>query len=314
MGEWSKSIGEKGEYICKFIFENMLNFNSLIENQSINCIRGLKHKNKTAKGNRTTHGLDGLISYKNPLEDNTLDIGIISSKFTGDVYPKYPNSDFKDYLKDLAQTLECFGNSKIKNEINQNHSYTEITKTELVGILVWLSNKSDLTYDIISKVDNILIESDLIFDKIILLDNNKINFLYESIFRTKEVFGTENIDFVYHNTGLNIISQQEKSYGKIFPLNYLYSDIIALRVYSKGTISLSIFINDDFEDSQFAQLLNFAKSFDHLNAVDKIIIHYRTYDYLTNEKSVKEKLSKFPMYSLDNNLEINKFPSDFRNK
>ena len=46
MGEWSKSIGEKGEYICKFIFENMLNFNSLIENQSINCIRGLKHKNK----------------------------------------------------------------------------------------------------------------------------------------------------------------------------------------------------------------------------------------------------------------------------
>lgn len=313
MGEWSKSIGEKGEYICKFIFENILNFNSLIENESINCIRGLKHKNNTAKTNRITHGLDGLISYKNPLEDYTLDIGIISSKFTSDVYPKYPNSVFKDYLQDLAQTLECFANSKIKNEINQNHNYKEVNKTELVGILVWLSNKSDLTYDLISQVNNILIESDLIFDRIILLDNNKINFLYDSIFRTKEVFGSENIDFVYHNTGLNIISQQEKSYGKIFPLNYIYSDILALRVYSKNTISLSIFINDDFEESQFVQLLSFAKSFDHLNAVDKIILHYRTYDYLIYEKSVKEKLSKFPMYSLDKNLEIKKFPSDFRN-
>lgn len=46
MGEWSKSVGEKGEHICKFIFENILNFNSLIENESISCMKGLKHKKK----------------------------------------------------------------------------------------------------------------------------------------------------------------------------------------------------------------------------------------------------------------------------
>ncbi|MDV7699586.1 hypothetical protein N6B72_21965 [Chryseobacterium soli] len=311
MGEWSKSIGEKGEFICKFIFENILNFNSLIENESISCIRGLKHKKSTSKSNRTTHGIDGLISYRNPLEDHTLDVGIISSKFTADTYPKYPSSDFKNYLKDLAQTIECFGNSKKKNEINQN--YIEVTKTETVGILVWLSNESDLNYDLISKVDNIQIDSDLVFDKIILLDNNKITFLYDSIFQTKKHFGYENVDFVYHNTGLNIISQQQ-SYGKIFPLNYLYSDVIALRIGYKETTYLSIFINDDFEESQFSQILNFAKSFDHLNTVDKIILQFRKYDYLINEKTVKEKLSMFPMYNLSQNLEINQFPSDFRNK
>lgn len=145
------------------------------------------------------------------------------------------------------------------------------------------------------------------------MDNSKVNFLYESIFRTKEIFGNDNVDFVYHNSGLNFTSIQENSYGKIFPLNYLYSDIIALRTAKNNRITLSIFINDDFEEEQFVQLLNFAKSFDHLNAVDKIILSYKTYDYLTNENIVKEKLVKFPMYKLGENLEIKKFPSDFRN-
>ena len=311
MGEWSKSVGEKGEYVCKFIFENILNFNSLIENESISCMKGLKHKKKSSESNRKTHGIDGLVSYQNPLEDYSLDIGIISSKYTADAYPNSPVPTFKDHLKDLAQTIECFGNSKIKNSLNQN--YTEVTKTETIGILVWLSNKSDLNFDLISKVDNIQIDSDLVFDRIILLDNNKVTFLYDSIFNVKKTFGSENVDFVYHNSGLNIVSQQN-SFGKTFPLNYLYSDIIALRIISKEGILLSIFINDNFEESKFAQFLNFAKSFDHLNAVNKIVLNFRTYDYLINEKTVKEKLSKFPTYSLNKNLEINQFPADFRNK
>ena len=311
MGEWSKSIGEKGEYIVKFIFENILNFNSLIENSSIDCIKGFKHKDKYAESNKSSHGIDGLISYKSPLEDYSLDIGIISSKYVGGEYPKYPSTLFKSHIKDLAQTLECFYNSKLKNNMNQN--FTGVNKTEIFGILVWLSNTSDLNFDLVSKVDNIQIDTDLVFDKIILLDNSKVNFLYESIFRTKEIFGNDNVDFVYHNSGLNFTSIQENSYGKIFPLNYLYSDIIALRTVKNNRITLSIFINDDFEEEQFVQLLNFAKSFDHLNAVDKIILSYKTYDYLTNENIVKEKLVKFPMYKLSENLEIKKFPSDFRN-
>lgn len=234
MGEWSKSIGEKGENIVKFIFENVLNFNSLIENDSINCIRGSKHKSVKAKSNKTTHGIDGLVSYKSPLEDNTLDIGIISSKFTVGEYPK-TNTIFKEHLKDFAQTIECFNNSKLKNDVN--HNFVDINKTEIIGVLVWLSNKSDINYDMISQAESILIDSDLIFDRIILLDNNRVNFLYESIFRTKEVFGKENVNFVYHNTGLNSNSQQSNSYGKVFPLNYLYSDIIALRTENDNKVT-----------------------------------------------------------------------------
>lgn len=311
MGEWSKSIGEKGEKIVKFIFEDIFNYNSLQENNSIDCVKGLKHKDSTAKNNKTTHGIDGLVAYKSPVEDYTLDVGVISSKFVGGDYPKYPSTFFKSYIKDLAFTLECFNNSKLKSSLNQN--FIEVNKTEIFGILVWLSNTSPLDFDLTSKVENIQIDNDLIFDKILLLDNSKVNFLYECIFRTKEILGSENVDFVYHNSGLNFTSIQEKSYGKIFPINYLYSDIIPLRISNGKNVELRIFVNDDFSENQFSQILNFAKSFDHLNAIDKLVLFYKSYDYLLNDNQIKQVLSNFPTYNLNENLIIKKFPSDFRN-
>lgn len=96
-------------------------------------------------------------------------------------------------------------------------------------------------------------------------------------------------------------------------MSYLYSDIIALRVENDHKVSLMIFINDDFYEDQLVQVLDFAKSFDHLNAINKTILNYRTYSDLINESQVKSKLVDFPNYKLNNNLEIKKFPSDFRN-
>lgn len=170
-----------------------------------------------------------------------------------------------------------------------------------------------MDFDLSSKVANIQLDNDLIFDKIIFLDNNKVNFLYESIFKVKEVFNSENVDFVYHNSGLNFTSIQEKSFGKVFPLNYLYSDIIPLRILNNKDVELRIFINDNFSENQFSQILNFAKSFDHLNAIDKVVLFYKSYDYLINDNQVKQVLSNFPVYNLNDNLIIKKFPSDFRN-
>jgi len=311
MGEWSKSIGEKGEKIVKFVFEEILNYNSLQENNSINCNKGTKHKDASAKNNKTTHGVDGLVTYKSPLEDYTLDIGIISSKYVSDEYPKYPSTLFKSHIKDLAYTLECFNYSKEKSNLNQ--SFTGVNKTDIFGVLVWLSNKSPINFDLSAVVSKVQIDSELVFDKIILLDNNKVNFLYESIFRTKENFGVSNVDFVYHNSGLNFASIHEYSFGKIFPLNYLYSDIIPLRIQNGKEIEFRIFINDDYSEEQFSQILTFAKSFDHLSSTDRTVLYFKTYDYLINENSIKQTLSNFPTFTLNENLLVKKFPSDFRN-
>lgn len=309
MGEWSKSIGEKGEKIVKFIFEEILQFNSLIENNSIDCINGEKHKVKSAKNNKTTHGLDGLIYQESPLEDELLDTVIISAKYTTD-YPKNPKTLFKSHLKDLAFTVECFKNSKLNNSINQ--TFSSITKTDITGILVWLSNGNEKDFDLTSKVNNILIDNELNFDKVILLDNNSIDFLFESIFKTNEYYGKENVDFVYHNSGLNNKSLQSTTFGKAFPINYFYSDIIPLRVEKDNIISSIIFINDDFSDSNLSQVLTFANTFNHLNSIDNTILNFRNYDNLKDESKIKQVLIKFQNYKLDKNLLVKKFPTDYR--
>ena len=310
MGEWSKSIGERGEKIVKFVFEEILEFNSLIEGTSIECNKGEQHKDKQAKKNKSTHGMDGLIYLESQIEDGLLDTVVISSKYTIK-YPENPKSLFKSHLKDLAFTIECFKNSKINSEINQR--FNTVTKTELTGILVWLSNDDDINFNLNSKVNNITIDNQLIFDKIILLDNNKVNFLFQSIYRAKETYGKENVSFVYHNSSLNYSSQQSLTYGKTFPINYLYSDIIPMRVEHNNSIFLILFINDDFSLENFSQLLSFAKTFDHLNSIEKTIISYKNFDSLLNEKSIKDVLVNFQNYNLEKNLFVKKFPIDFRN-
>ena len=310
MGEWSKSIGERGEKIVKFVFEEILEFNSLIEGTSIECNKGEQHKDKQAKKNKSTHGMDGLIYLESQIEDGLLDTVVISSKYTIK-YPENSKSLFKSHLKDLAFTIECFKNSKINSEINQR--FNTVTKTELTGILVWLSNDDDINFNLNSKVNNITIDNQLIFDKIILLDNNKVNFLFQSIYRAKETYGKENVSFVYHNSSLNYSSQQSLTYGKTFPINYLYSDIIPMRVEHNNSIFLILFINDDFSLENFSQLLSFAKTFDHLNSIEKTIISYKNFDSLLNEKSIKDVLVNFQNYNLEKNLFVKKFPIDFRN-
>ena len=307
MGEWSKSIGEKGEKITKFIFEEILGVNSLIENSSIDCQRGEKHKRKEAKGDRTTHGIDGLYYQESPMEDELLDIVLISSKYTNE-YPKYPKTDFKAHVGDLAKVLECFKLSKVNSEISQ--TFSTVTKTDYTGVLVWLSNTNDPDFEIIPKVSNALIDSDLDFEKIILLDNARVNFLYETIFKTKEKYGKT--EYVYHNSSVNQKSFNSMAYGSTFPIEYLYSDIQMLRIEDNGKIEFLIFINDNFDSANLKLILSFAKSFDHLNAIDKTRINYLDYDQLEHEGLLKTVLTSYPNFRLGENLELSKFPLDYR--
>lgn len=305
MGEWSKSIGEKGEKITKFIFEEILNINSLEEKTSISCLNSEKHIK--AKKPRQTHGIDGLYHYENPLEDELLEIVLISSKYTLN-YPPNPKGKFKEHLKDLAEAIECFKLSKENSEINQR--YNSVSKTIWTGILVWLSNDDTKDSDVISKVSNSIISSELEFDKIILLDNKRIDFLYETIYKTKQL--NPSVKIVYHNTSLNQGSINEFSYGDKFPVDYLYADVIHLRVEKDNDITFLIFINDNFDRVNFSQILSFAKTYDFLNAIDKTVINYLDYDSLKHEKTVKSVLNDYQTFKLDSNLQLMKFPNDFR--
>jgi len=307
MGEWSKSLGEKGEKISKFVFEEILGINSLEENKSIICNLGDKHQRKEAKSRRTTHGIDGMYYMNSPLEDELLDIVLVSSKFSKE-YPKSPRSKFVSHIKDLVDTLECFQLSEDNNIISQ--LFNNVTKTSYTGILIWLSNNDPVDYELLPKISKTQIPSELDFEQIIVLDNSRVNFLYETIYKTRLL--RSNVEFVYHDSSLNRRYLNSKSYGSIFPVNYLYSDIIILRIEENQIIEFMIFVNDEFDSQSLAQILAFSKSFDHLNAVDKTTICYLRYDSLIDENKVKAILVNYSNFKLNSNLFVSRFPTDFR--
>jgi hypothetical protein len=311
MGEWSKSIGEKGEKIVDYFFRDILGYGNILHNESIVCNKGAKHKVKNRTGDRTTHGIDALISMISPVEDQVLDVGIISSKFTSKIYPNSPRAVFKEHLADLAHTIECYRNSKLSSEIN--HNFSNVNKTDITGILVWASNKSDENESIIGKVFPIQVDSDLVFDKIFIIDNNRLNFFVETIQNAKKEFGRNNVKFVYHNTGLNSINLQSLSYGDFLPIQYLFSDIIPVRVESNGKIELLIFSKDEFSLENFSKLLDFAKSFDHLGTTDSTTLSFPDFNDLEHSPAIKKKLIKFGNYSYQINLFVKKHTEDFRN-
>jgi len=313
MGELSKSIGEKGEKISKFLFEEILGYPNLESGITLNCIHEVKHKRHNSKGGRRTHGIDGFISYKSPVEDEALDLVIMSSKYTKAIYPStnITKTTFKDHLKDLTQTFECFKNSELRN-INLK-KFSGVKKSYTTGILVWLSEEAPNETSIIGEISNSIIEFEIAFDSVIIVDNARINFLYNSIFTTKRLEGKENVDIVYINNSLNPNSFAEEPFGKIFPIQYLYSDIIPLRIFKDGKVELHIFLNLEIDNFTTEQIIGLASTINNLGAIDKTIINFKNYSSLEHEAIVKDALRKFKQFQLDKNFIIQKFPKDFKN-
>ena len=45
-----------------FFFKDILGYKKILHNQTIECIKGAKHKEKSAISDKTTHGIDALIN------------------------------------------------------------------------------------------------------------------------------------------------------------------------------------------------------------------------------------------------------------
>lgn len=313
MGEWSKSIGEKGEKVAKFLFEDILGYSNIDTGIKLNCIHAAKHKRNTAKGERVTHGIDGFVSFKSPAEDEVLELVLMSSKYTKSSYPSKSKikSNFKDHLKDLSQTIECFANSEIRNSTLKQ--FSGVKRADTTGVLVWLSDESPINASILGEISNSIIEFDLAFDNVIVVDNAKVNFLYESIFRTKELEGADNVDYVYINNSLNPNSFAEEPFGKTFPIQYLFSDIVPLRITNGEKVKLHIYINADIDAFSLEEIIGFASSINTLGALNETILSFKNYNSLDHKSMVVNGLKAFKQFRLDKNFYVQKFPKDFKN-
>jgi hypothetical protein len=281
MGEWSKTVGEFGEStVANFL--TLIGWTNTLNNLEIKCLEGRTHSD--AK-NRSTHGIDLHFAYKSPLFDGVLKDICISVKYTSNKYLQYPKSTFKSYFEDLVYTIECFTNSEIRRDILSH--YVGINSIEKVGVIFWLSNDPETYDDMISKVSSTQTITSNKVNSIFLVDNKRVEFIYNSLRFTKYKFPNHEIDFFYPSTGKNIMPTTRQSYGKILPVEYINTSIIPLRIanLANGSIHLLLFSIDNFSSSDLKRLIGLAQELCG-SWTNSVYIAFPDYNELSHQREV----------------------------
>lgn len=304
MGELSKSSGELGEfYIANFL--QLIGWTSSQSNHSIPCCENDKHKTDNAKGGRQTHGIDELFTYESPMDTNTLIHLVMSVKHTINMYPGSPSSTFKKHMTDLAFAIECFTSSDL---IDKNRESTSCGNEQIVGVLFWLSNKSNANHSVISMLNPDLSE-DLLYERIHVMDNDRVNFISKSINLIKNKFIDYEFNFYYIDTPTNLADKDKQYSGKKLPVEMLNSDIQLFRLQKGIEIVLAIVVKDEFSTDSLKRIFGLAHRISS-NFASNIYIFFPSFEHTLPEnqnmlKSVKdffreeELISSINVYGYD---------------
>ena len=284
MGEWSKKIGEYGENVVEK-FLSLIGWNTLAKGVQIDCLcvngEHLNDKDKPVH----THGIDFLYSYRNPLVDGLLNNIIISSKYKTEKYPNSPTKQFKWFMTDLINQVECYANSPQKYETQRNFNCQSVND---IGVLFWLNNQSDSDDDLISKVTSA--KFDRVGDRTIyIVDNKRAGFILKVIQYLKSQ-NEYNYSFYYPSTGRNINPCNRNNTGTILPVEYLNSSILPFKMEKKNNRNETCFMLatiEKFEKDSFMRLIGLAKDIS-TNLSGQIIIGFPDYNSLIHENTVNQ--------------------------
>lgn len=301
MGENSKRIGEIGEEVVADFLKIIGWLNPRL-NFDIPSIDPEKHEKKT-------NGIDGFFHYRSPMITNTIENIIFSVKFSKNKYQSNPVSKFKDYYKDLGMAIESFKKSEIRNETLNRHSNIESVFDR--GILFWINNIVDEKTDLAKKLLKIEIPKGYTHDGIILVDNLKMDFIFNAIGYVNNNYHDFDIQFSYFNTGMNNDDRNPKN-GKILPVQYLSSNILPFRVQHKLTkeVTLVLCTNDNFDDDELLKLMGLAKNIG-TNMQTRTVIVFPDYNKLDHEQIVDTVKQTFEEWSFTKELTVGNFSKRF---
>ncbi len=292
MGEKSKSSGELGEnYVANFL--KLIGWNNTQSNESIKCCESEKHNTNNSNDGRKTHGIDELYTYESPMDSNTLTHTVISVKHTDQKYPTSPNTKFKEYVTDLANTIECFKESKL---INLNRENTERDNEEIIGILIWLSSAEDRKTSLIDKLNNPVLKDDLLYERIHIIDNDRIEFIIKSINVIKEKFNQYKYSFYYIDTPNNLADGNKIYNGNILPIEMLNSDIQVFKLEKEKEIILAIVMKDEFNKDSLKRILGLVHRISN-NLTSNVQIFFPFFEHAKQEninavKAVKNQFKE----------------------
>lgn len=311
MGENSKIIGEIGEDIVENFFK-LIGWSNASKGETIKCINNKKHASKNSKKqSRTDHGVDFIYSYKSPLESSTVENIIISVKHTGSKYPANPKSQFKKHSEDLCFALECYKNSE--NKSKQMEKFSQINKNRDSGVLFWLSS-DDNTYDnIIEKIANTRLDTDLFFDSFHVIDNKKMNFLYDIITSLRNIYSQDLIEFYYPGTSLSYVDKTIPRSGKICPVEFLSSPILPMKIKAKSDEdqdTLCLASSDSFDKDSLIRLMQAAREYTN-EITSNIHFLYPDFTKSRHANDVSEAMSNFDQ-SFSEKVKVTSFREDYR--
>lgn len=149
-GEKAVKSGDHGQKMVNELLK-MLGWH-IGENDYFNCTNSVKHKLKAPE--RKEHNIDGFFQYNSPLNHDKKDVILISIKHNKDGYASNRKTVLKGAVKDLAQCVDCVGNSEWMTN-------GRIGKTDrdynFIGVIFYLSsNLEERDYDLISECSDAL--------------------------------------------------------------------------------------------------------------------------------------------------------------
>jgi hypothetical protein len=301
-GEYSKRIGEIGENTVGDFLE-LVGWVSPQKNFDIQCSLSHKHLGDTGKPRRS-HGIDAYFHYESPMITGTIDNIIISSKFKAENYPNNVLTQFKEYYYALAETIECFKKSQLRNEIISHHTYSKCYDK---GVIFWLNNK-DTTLDLTAQLNktNFELVDDYYHDGIYLVDNFKLIFISESIKYVKNKYTDAKIEFAYFSTGYNNDDNTMKS-GNFMPVSYINSGIIPFKITTKSEdVIFLLSTSENFQRENLLKLMGLSKNIG-LSFQKYTEICFPNYNILEHENIVQSTKQIFQDTQFVKNLTVSNF-------
>jgi hypothetical protein len=308
MGEWSKNVGDAGEAIAAE-FLRLIGWGTAQHGVVVPCLKGEAH-NRATDG-RGTHGIDYLIARRSPLLDGVGQNLVISVKFSDEPYPRNPNPVFKKHQADLARTLECFRNSEQRGRLLQ--TIRGVTRTQDIGVLIWINNDVRGLADVISQVETVRDDDTLSYDSIYTVDNNRAQFIFDSVHYVRGIADGSEVTFFYPETGKNANPLTKDTHGPCLPVEFVNSSVLAFRIADEGSKQRALAVStlEPFSESGFKRLMGLAQSLSQ-GWSSRAIVAFPDYDKLHHQNEVQSAKTCFTNASFADSTEVHCYDRDFR--
>ncbi len=292
MGEFSKKIGDIGEKVVAD-FLSIIGWKDPVRNEDIASV--------DSEFRKYSNGIDGYYHYLSPMISGTVENVLYSCKYSSAPYPASKLvPQFKQWYEELAKAIESFKKSELKQRTIYMHENVDTHFDR--GILFWLNNSGSLENDIVSKLTRVELGFGINHDGIFVVDNRRMEFIYDSISYAKSQFKDFELDFVYFSNGLNNDERNHRN-GKILPVQFINSSVLPIRASKDQETIVVISTIDPFNREDLMKYMGIAKNLGN-NLQGSTIICFSDYLESTHLSSVNNIKQIFNDASFTQNLEV----------